>query len=125
MTAETERIGVKGGMEYSFGFTKIDEAQKQSMVDGVFHSVAENYDKMNDILSLGLHRMWKNSMVAWLSPPAVFHWKVLDVAGGTGDIAFRILNASRQKAHATVLDINGSMLSVGKNAQKKWSCPSD
>ncbi|ENN95386.1 ubiquinone/menaquinone biosynthesis methyltransferase [Bartonella vinsonii subsp. berkhoffii str. Tweed] len=124
MAAETERVGTKGGMEHSFGFTRVDEAQKQSMVDGVFHSVAENYDKMNDILSLGLHRVWKNSMVAWLSPPALSHWKVLDVAGGTGDIAFRILNASRQKAHATVLDINGSMLSVGKKrAQKNGLAP--
>ncbi|MCZ2157777.1 bifunctional demethylmenaquinone methyltransferase/2-methoxy-6-polyprenyl-1,4-benzoquinol methylase UbiE [Bartonella sp. 220] len=119
MTAETERVGTKGGMESSFGFTKVDEEQKQSMVDGVFHSVAENYDKMNDILSLGLHRVWKNSMVAWLSPPALANWKVLDVAGGTGDIAFRILNASRQKAHVTVLDINGSMLSIGKKRAEK------
>lgn len=124
MTSETERVGVKGGMEYSFGFTKVDETQKQSMVDGVFHSVAENYDKMNDILSLGLHRVWKNSMVAWLSPPALSSWKLLDVAGGTGDIAFRILNASRQKAHATVLDINSSMLNIGKKrAQKNGLAP--
>ncbi|WP_455477786.1 bifunctional demethylmenaquinone methyltransferase/2-methoxy-6-polyprenyl-1,4-benzoquinol methylase UbiE [Bartonella sp. B10] len=119
MTTETERIGVKGGLEYSFGFTRVDEARKQSMVDDVFHSVAENYDKMNDILSLGLHRVWKNSMVAWLSPPAIPNWKVLDVAGGTGDIAFRILNASQKQAHATILDINGSMLSVGKQRAQK------
>ncbi|MBB5073777.1 demethylmenaquinone methyltransferase/2-methoxy-6-polyprenyl-1,4-benzoquinol methylase [Bartonella callosciuri] len=119
MTAEAKRVGAEGGMEHSFGFTKVDEAQKQSMVDGVFHSVAENYDKMNDILSLGLHRVWKNSMVAWLSPPARSNWKALDVAGGTGDIAFRILNASRQKAHVTVLDINGSMLSIGKKRAQK------
>ncbi|AGF73928.1 ubiquinone/menaquinone biosynthesis methyltransferase [Bartonella australis AUST/NH1] len=124
MTAETERVGVKGGMEHSFGFKKINEAQKQSMVDGVFHSVAENYDKMNDILSFGLHRVWKNSMVAWLSPPAISSWKVLDVAGGTGDIAFRILNASRRQTHATVLDINGSMLDIGKKrAQKNGLAP--
>ncbi|MET3589025.1 demethylmenaquinone methyltransferase/2-methoxy-6-polyprenyl-1,4-benzoquinol methylase [Bartonella silvatica] len=124
MTSETERVGAKGGMEHSFGFKRVDEAQKQSMVDDVFHSVAENYDKMNDILSLGLHRVWKNSMVAWLSPPALPHWKVLDVAGGTGDIAFRILNASRKTAHATVLDINGSMLDVGKKrAQKNGLAP--
>ncbi len=124
MAAETERVGVKGGMERSFGFTSVDETQKQSMVDDVFYSVAENYDKMNDILSFGLHRVWKNAMVAWLSPPALSSWKVLDVAGGTGDIAFRILNASRQQARATVLDINGSMLSVGKKrAQKNGLAP--
>ncbi|MCL6229035.1 bifunctional demethylmenaquinone methyltransferase/2-methoxy-6-polyprenyl-1,4-benzoquinol methylase UbiE [Bartonella bilalgolemii] len=119
MAAETERIGVEGGMEHSFGFTEIDEMQKQSMVDNVFHSVAENYDKMNDILSLGLHRVWKNSMIAWLSPPAISSWKALDVAGGTGDIAFRILNASHRKAHVTILDINGSMLSIGKKRAQK------
>ncbi|WP_455482011.1 bifunctional demethylmenaquinone methyltransferase/2-methoxy-6-polyprenyl-1,4-benzoquinol methylase UbiE [Bartonella sp. B35(2025)] len=119
MTTETERVGIKGGMECSFGFTRVDETQKQSMVDGVFHSVAENYDKMNDILSFGLHRVWKNSMVTWLSPPAKPNWKVLDVAGGTGDIAFRILNASRQKAHVTVLDINDSMLQIGKKRAQK------
>ncbi|WP_336278716.1 bifunctional demethylmenaquinone methyltransferase/2-methoxy-6-polyprenyl-1,4-benzoquinol methylase UbiE [Bartonella sp. CB175] len=119
MTTETERVGTKGGMEYSFGFKRVDEAQKQSMVDNVFHSVAENYDKMNDVLSLGLHRVWKNAMITWLSPPALFNWKVLDVAGGTGDIAFRILNASRQQARVTVLDINGSMLNVGKKRAQK------
>ncbi|KEG21237.1 bifunctional demethylmenaquinone methyltransferase/2-methoxy-6-polyprenyl-1,4-benzoquinol methylase UbiE [Bartonella bacilliformis] len=114
MTAETKRVGATGGMENSFGLTQVDETKKQSMVDDVFHSVAENYDKMNDILSLGLHRIWKNSMIAWLAPPAISGWKALDVAGGTGDIAFRILNASRKKAHTTVLDINHSMLNVGK-----------
>ncbi|WP_455474175.1 bifunctional demethylmenaquinone methyltransferase/2-methoxy-6-polyprenyl-1,4-benzoquinol methylase UbiE [Bartonella sp. B30(2025)] len=119
MATETERVGIKGGMEHSFGFKKVDEAQKQSMVDDVFHSVAENYDKMNDILSLGLHRVWKNAMVTWLSPPARPTWKVLDVAGGTGDIAFRILNASRKQARATVLDINASMLNVGKQRAQK------
>ncbi|AQX19068.1 2-octaprenyl-6-methoxy-1,4-benzoquinone methylase /demethylmenaquinone methyltransferase [Bartonella sp. CDC_skunk] len=119
MAAETERVGIEGGMEHFFGFKKVDEMQKQSMVDNVFHSVAENYDKMNDILSLGLHRIWKNSMVAWLSPPAISNWKALDVAGGTGDIAFRILNASRKKAHVTVLDINDSMLNVGKKRAQK------
>ncbi|WP_336293736.1 bifunctional demethylmenaquinone methyltransferase/2-methoxy-6-polyprenyl-1,4-benzoquinol methylase UbiE [Bartonella sp. CB169] len=124
MAAETKRIGATGGMEHSFGFMRVDEAQKQFMVDDVFHSVAENYDKMNDILSLGLHRVWKDFMIAWLSPPARSNWKVLDVAGGTGDIAFRILKASRKKAHATVLDINSSMLSIGKRrAQKNGLAP--
>ncbi|MGL2348714.1 bifunctional demethylmenaquinone methyltransferase/2-methoxy-6-polyprenyl-1,4-benzoquinol methylase UbiE [Helicobacter pylori] len=119
MPAEMKRVGADGGMEYSFGFTKVNEMQKQSMVNDVFHSVATNYDKMNDIMSLGLHRMWKNSMVAWLSPPAISGWKILDVAGGTGDIAFRILNASRKQVHATVLDINNSMLNIGKERAHK------
>lgn len=93
------------------------------MVDGVFHSVAENYDKMNDILSLGLHRFWKNSMVAWLSPPALSHWRVLDVAGGTGDIAFRILNASRQKPMLRFLILMAQCLMLENNAHKNGLAP--
>ncbi|ALE03303.1 bifunctional demethylmenaquinone methyltransferase/2-methoxy-6-polyprenyl-1,4-benzoquinol methylase UbiE [Bartonella ancashensis] len=124
MATKTGRVGIEGGMECSFGFQRVDETQKQSLVDDVFHSVAENYDKMNDILSFGMHRMWKNAMVARLSPPAISGWKVLDVAGGTGDVAFRIINASRKKAHAVVLDINASMLKVGeKRAQTNALSP--
>src|SRR3569832_995880 len=75
---------------------------------------------MNDLMSAGLHRLWKDAMVAWLNPPKRPGWKVLDVAGGTGDIAFRIIEASNRQAHATVLDINGSMLGVGaERAEKK------
>jgi len=119
MTVETERVGAKGGMEESFGFKKVDENQKQSMVNGVFHSVAKKYDIMNDVMSVGMHRLWKDAFVAWLHPSHLDGYKVLDVAGGTGDIAFRIVEASNRHAHATVLDINSSMLEVGKERANK------
>ncbi|TGS08243.1 methyltransferase domain-containing protein, partial [Mesorhizobium sp. M4B.F.Ca.ET.190.01.1.1] len=77
----------------------------------------------NDVMSAGLHRLWKDAMVSSLSPRKDPSYKVLDVAGGTGDIAFRIIEASNRLAHATVLDINGSMLAVGEEraAKKKLS----
>ena len=93
--------------------------EKQALVNDVFHKVAKRYDMMNDLMSAGLHRLWKDAMIAWLNPPKRDGWKVLDVAGGTGDIAFRIVEASDRKAHATVLDINGSMLAVGARARRK------
>ena len=102
-----------------FGFRDVPLSEKQGMVDEVFHSVAGRYDLMNDLMSAGLHRVWKDAMVAWLNPPKRAGWRVLDVAGGTGDIAFRILDASQHQAHATVLDINGSMLAVGRDRAEK------
>ena len=101
-------------METSFGFREVGEGDKQPLVDDVFHRVAGRYDLMNDLMSGGMHRLWKDALVAWLNPPKRGAWKVLDVAGGTGDIAFRIVEASGGNAHATVLDINGSMLEVGR-----------
>ena len=74
---------------------------------------------MTALMPAGLHRVWKDAMVAWLNPPKQPGWRVLDVAGGTGDIAFRILDASQHQAHATVLDINGSMLAVGRDRAEK------
>ena len=114
-----ERTTAAGGMETSYGFRKVGEGEKQPLVNDVFHKVANRYDLMNDLMSAGLHRLWKDAMVAWLSPPKRPGWKVLDVAGGTGDIAFRIVEASQRQAHATVLDINGSMLSVGRDRAGK------
>ncbi|TIV32470.1 MAG: bifunctional demethylmenaquinone methyltransferase/2-methoxy-6-polyprenyl-1,4-benzoquinol methylase, partial [Mesorhizobium sp.] len=104
-----ERTTAAGGMETSYGFRKVGAGEKQPLVNDVFHKVANRYDLMNDLMSAGLHRLWKDAMVAWLNPPKRPGWKVLDVAGGTGDIAFRIVEASHRQAHATVLDINGSM----------------
>src|SRR5690606_2778937 len=109
-----ERTTAAGGMETAYGFRKVAEGEKQGLVNDVFHKVASRYDLMNDLMSGGLHRLWKEAMVAWLNPPKRQGWRVLDVAGGTGDIAFRIVEASRNNAHATVLDINGSMLKVGE-----------
>ncbi|SFO16405.1 demethylmenaquinone methyltransferase / 2-methoxy-6-polyprenyl-1,4-benzoquinol methylase [Mesorhizobium sp. NFR06] len=114
-----ERTTAAGGMETSYGFKKVGAGEKQPLVNDVFHKVAKRYDLMNDLMSAGLHRLWKDAMVAWLNPPKRPGWKVLDVAGGTGDIAFRIVEASQRQAHATVLDINGSMLSVGRDRAEK------
>ncbi|TIO78329.1 MAG: bifunctional demethylmenaquinone methyltransferase/2-methoxy-6-polyprenyl-1,4-benzoquinol methylase UbiE [Mesorhizobium sp.] len=114
-----ERTTAAGGMETSYGFRKVGAGDKQSLVNDVFHKVANRYDLMNDLMSGGLHRLWKDAMVAWLNPPKRPGWKVLDVAGGTGDIAFRIIKASHRNAHATVLDINGSMLAVGRDRAER------
>ena len=99
----------------SFGFRDVDLADKQSLVDDVFDNVAENYDLMNDLMSGGLHRLWKSELVTTLGPPrsSTRPFKALDVAGGTGDIAFRIAERSAS-ADVTVLDINAAMLSVGR-----------
>ena len=110
-----QRTTAQGGMETSYGFRSVASGEKQGLVNQVFHSVAKRYDMMNDLMSAGMHRLWKDGMVAWLNPPPRPGWKLLDVAGGTGDIAFRVVEASRGNAHATVLDINGSMLEVGRD----------
>ena len=115
-----QRTSADGGMETSYGFREVREGEKQALVNDVFHKVAKRYDIMNDVMSAGLHRIWKDAMIAALNPRKDPGYKVLDVAGGTGDIAFRIVEASGRQAHATVLDINGSMLGVGaERAQKK------
>ncbi|MCV3239714.1 bifunctional demethylmenaquinone methyltransferase/2-methoxy-6-polyprenyl-1,4-benzoquinol methylase UbiE [Mesorhizobium sp. ZC-5] len=114
-----QRTTAAGGMETSYGYRRVGAGDKQSLVNDVFHRVANRYDLMNDLMSGGLHRLWKDALVAWLNPPKRAGWKVLDVAGGTGDIAFRIIEASGGQAHATVLDINGSMLAVGRERAEK------
>ncbi len=113
------RTTAQGGMEQSFGFRTVEADTKQPLVDEVFHKVAKRYDLMNDIMSAGMHRVWKDAMVSALNPPKRDGWTSLDVAGGTGDIAFRIVEASQRAAHVTVLDINGSMLSVGRGRAEK------
>src|SRR6202167_4681855 len=97
----------------SFGFRDVPEAEKEALVREVFSSVAARYDLMNDLMSAGVHRIWKDAMVEWLNPRA--GWKVLDVAGGTGDIAFRIAEMARKSGEAeiTVCDINAKMLGEG------------
>ena len=94
-----------------FGFETIPEAEKAGRVQGIFTSVASRYDLMNDLMSGGLHRIWKDAAVDWLAPRAGM--RHLDVAGGTGDIAFRILRRA-PSAHVTVLDLTESMLVEGR-----------
>ena len=98
--------------ETHFGFETINENEKAGRVQGVFNSVASKYDVMNDVMSLGVHRIWKDMMMDWLAPQA--GQKLLDVAGGTGDIAFRFLERSGS-GHATVLDLTSSMLAEGRS----------
>ena len=105
-----------------FGERTIPLSEKQGMVDQVFHGVADRYDLMNDLMSLGVHRIWKDAMVASLAPPKTGRrpYRVLDMAGGTGDIAERILKVSVGYAEVTVADINADMLRVGRERTRKW-----
>jgi demethylmenaquinone methyltransferase / 2-methoxy-6-polyprenyl-1,4-benzoquinol methylase len=113
------RTSANGGMETSYGFRDVAQGEKQALVNDVFHKVAKRYDIMNDVMSAGLHRVWKDALIAALNPRKDPSYSVLDVAGGTGDIAFRIVEASGRQAQATVLDINGSMLGVGAERATK------
>lgn len=95
-----------------FGYRKVDPKKKAKLVKDVFDSVAPSYDLMNDLMSGGIHRLWKRKFVALLAPKA--GEAVLDVAGGTGDIAF-LIHKSSPKTKVTLCDINESMLRVGRD----------
>jgi demethylmenaquinone methyltransferase / 2-methoxy-6-polyprenyl-1,4-benzoquinol methylase len=98
-----------------FGYRQVPLADKQTLVDDVFHSVASRYDLMNDLMSGGLHRAWKDVLANTVNPPKGSRpFALLDVAGGTGDIAFRVAQAGGSGTRATVLDINADMLAVGR-----------
>ena len=101
------------GQSASFGYRDVPADEKEGMVRRVFESVAPRYDLMNDLMSVGVHRLWKNTLIDVVNPrPGE---KFLDVAGGTGDIAFRILGRQGEGADVTVCDINHAMLEVGRN----------
>jgi demethylmenaquinone methyltransferase/2-methoxy-6-polyprenyl-1,4-benzoquinol methylase len=100
--------------QVSFGFRNVREDERQGLVNDVFAKAAADYDKMNDLMSAGLHRLWKDDMMTMLSPPRQGPFHVLDVAGGTGDIAFRILDAGGPETHVTVADISPEMVAEGK-----------
>jgi demethylmenaquinone methyltransferase/2-methoxy-6-polyprenyl-1,4-benzoquinol methylase len=94
-----------------FGFETVPESEKAGRVQGVFGSVASKYDVMNDAMSMGIHRIWKDAMMDWIAPrPGT---KLLDVAGGTGDISFRYLKRAGY-GHATVCDLTEPMLVEGR-----------
>ena len=102
-----------------FGERTVRLDEKQGLVDDVFHKVADRYDLMNDLMSFGLHRLWKDALVAKLRPPRHRRFDHLDVAGGTGDIAFRVAAAGGEATRVTVVDVNADMLRVGAERANK------
>ncbi len=104
-----------------FGFSPVPLGSKQERVDDVFHKVAARYDLMNDLMSGGLHRLWKDRLVTMVHPAKRLGFQHLDVAGGTGDVAFRVARAGGGTSHVTVLDVNADMLEVGRARAAKQS----
>jgi demethylmenaquinone methyltransferase/2-methoxy-6-polyprenyl-1,4-benzoquinol methylase len=101
--------------EASFGFVSVAEDKKQGLVNDVFAKVAPRYDLMNDLMSGGLHRLWKDELVSWLAPPkGAAPFALLDVAGGTGDVAIRVLKAGGPGTRATICDISAEMVEAGR-----------
>ena len=99
----------------AFGFRQVPTGQKQTLVNDVFSKAASRYDQMNDLMSSGLHRLWKDDMITMLNPPKGNRmFNALDVAGGTGDIAFRILDAGGSGTRVTVADISPEMVGEGQ-----------
>ena len=94
-----------------FGFRTVQRSDKARLVRGVFNSVASRYDLMNDLMSGGVHRLWKAAMIDWMAPQP--HQKLVDLAGGTGDISIRFLN--KGGGLACITDINQTMLQVGRD----------
>jgi demethylmenaquinone methyltransferase / 2-methoxy-6-polyprenyl-1,4-benzoquinol methylase len=100
--------------ETHFGYQKVPLDAKQRLVDDVFQKVADRYDLMNDLMSFGLHRLWKDLLVAKVRPSRNRPFAHLDVAGGTGDVAFRVAEAGGPLTSVTAVDINGDMLRIGR-----------
>ena len=99
----------------TFGFREVKPEDRQGLVNDVFAGVAERYDLMNDLMSGGLHRLWKSDLIATLNPPKSDQpFRLLDVAGGTGDVAMRALAAGGAKTTAVICDISPEMLAVGR-----------
>lgn len=96
--------------EIDFGFQSVPRAEKESRVKQVFNSVAKNYDVMNDVMSMGVHRLWKDALMDWLAPRP--HHILMDLAGGTGDVALRFLK--RGGGSVKIVDINEEMLLAGQ-----------
>jgi demethylmenaquinone methyltransferase/2-methoxy-6-polyprenyl-1,4-benzoquinol methylase len=115
MTEGNGTESVAAGGDTHFGFRTVDVGEKQAMVDDVFDRVAPRYDLMNDLMSGGLHRLWKDALATAVNPPRSDRaFSALDVAGGTGDVAFRIAGQSGAGTTVMVCDINEEMLAVGR-----------
>ena len=115
----------KDDQKIDFGYKTVKRSDKQKLVNKVFDSVASKYDLMNDLTSFGIHRLWKNDLINWLAPQN--NQRLADIAGGTGDIAKKFLDAGGRSAH--VYDINQEMLKTGKNKKNlskkiKWTISS-
>ncbi len=106
-------------LETQFGERRVRLDAKQGLVDDVFHKVADRYDLMNDLMSGGLHRLWKDRLVAKVAPPRNRAYAHLDVAGGTGDVAFRVARAGGETTRVTVADVNPDMLRVGETRARR------
>jgi demethylmenaquinone methyltransferase / 2-methoxy-6-polyprenyl-1,4-benzoquinol methylase len=106
--------------ETHFGYRQVPLDDKQALVDDVFHKVARRYDLMNDLMSAGLHRAWKDALVTSINPAkSDREFALLDVAGGTGDVSFRTVAAGGHGTRATVADINAEMLAVGRERARE------
>ena len=111
-----------------FGFSRVKSKDKSNLVKKIFENVSGRYDLMNDFMSLGIHRVWKESMLDWLAPRR--GQSLIDVAGGTGDIAFNFIKRAKTGANATILDLTESMMIEGKKktidlpeeSQINWVC---
>ena len=111
-----------------FGFSRVKSKDKSNLVKKLFENVSGRYDLMNDFMSLGIHRVWKESMLDWLAPRR--GQSLIDVAGGTGDIAFNFIKRAKSGANATILDLTVSMMIEGKKktidlpeeSQINWVC---
>src|SRR4051812_49624857 len=99
--------------ETHFGFRQVPLGDKQALVNDVFHTVARRYDLMNDLMSAGLHRAWKDALVTSLKPPKRRPFRHLDVAGGPRDVAFRVLDAAGPATPLTAPDMHRDMLAAG------------
>ena len=97
-----------------FGSRTVPLGDKQALVDNVFRSVASRYDLMNDLMSFGLHRAWKDALVTAVDPPRNGPFALLDLAGGTGDVALRVIEAGGAQTRVTICDINADMLAIGR-----------
>ncbi len=108
-------VNAGSATQSSFGFREVTEDQRQGLVNEVFSAVAERYDLMNDLMSGGLHRLWKADFITMLNPPTrATPFKLLDVAGGTGDVALRFMARGGPGCTATLCDISAEMLEVGR-----------
>jgi demethylmenaquinone methyltransferase/2-methoxy-6-polyprenyl-1,4-benzoquinol methylase len=110
------------GADTHFGFEEVALADKQTRVDAVFRNVAHRYDLMNDLMTAGLHRAWKNVLVTAVDPPkSMRSFALLDIAGGTGDIAIRVVGTAGAGTRATVIDVNPEMIALGRARARERS----